>query len=93
MEVLTLFDNVYAVPFKYHMVTERTVTMAIPSLLRREIAKQGMQVKFAPESELEAGTKRADAQIVRKVFPAETAILTSAVGEAELKNYIIVKFE
>lgn len=55
----------------------------------RDVVNQ--QIRFAAESESEAGTKRADSEAIRKCFPAEVALLESQVDN--LKDYVIFKLE
>jgi hypothetical protein len=93
MRIIPLYDDVYAVKFPYAMVTERTVSMALPHDFRREVGQKQMTIKFAAETESEAGTKRANCAQIQKVFPAELAILRSQVDEAELKQFIIIKVQ
>ncbi len=89
MKVIDLYDNVFAVEFPYAIVTERTLSMAIPHDFRRGIIQNQQTIKFAEEDQATAGTKRADCKEMAKIFPAEVAILSSMVKD--LSKYVIFK--
>jgi hypothetical protein len=85
--LIPLYDNVYAVRFPYAIVTEMTLSMAIPHTFRRDLRNQ--TIKFALEDQSTAGTKRADCTEIRKCFPAEVALLESR--GVDLSMYVIFK--
>jgi hypothetical protein len=88
--LIDLYDDVYAVLFRYAMVTPLTMSMAIPSDFMQDVAQRSLIIRFAQEGQNEAGTRRADCEEIRKCFPAEVAILERRVGE-HLHDYVIFK--
>jgi hypothetical protein len=93
MNLVRLGGNVYAIRFPYYMVTERTVSMALPSTLKLEFTLRPLRVRFSAETEETAGTMRADSEAVARAFPVEIALLRKKVADGEMKRYIIIKVE
>lgn len=89
MEVVTLYNDVYAVKFPYAVVTEMTLAKAIPLKVRQGFVKSRLEIKFAGETLETAGTKRANSDEIHKAFPVETALLKQQV--ADLAEWVIFK--
>jgi len=79
---IPLCNDAYAVRFPYHVVTGRTLSMAVPSAFMRDIAARGnVQVKFAPETDETAGKMRADSAEIEREMPEEVELLKRRVDD------------
>lgn len=87
--LINLGSNLYAVRFAYHVVTSQTLSLAIPFEFRRDLAKRGLQIGFAPETVETSGSRRADSEEIRKAFPDAVETLSGRV--AYPSRYVIFK--
>jgi hypothetical protein len=62
-EVISLGQDLYAIKFKYYMVTERTMAMTLP------LAFIQKRIQFAEETKELAGKRRADSQAIADAYP------------------------
>jgi hypothetical protein len=90
-EVIELGADFYAIKFKYHMVTERTIEMAIPIDFFRRPSMLGKQVRFLAENEDMAGKRRADSKEVADKFSEAVHVLKEVT--ASLHEYVIFQIE
>lgn len=90
-EFIAFPDNIYAVRFKFHVVTNMSLWQALPNDFKREITKKGQQIKFAEETFETAKSKRADCSEIKRCFPIETSMLERLLNELTLNDYVIFK--
>lgn len=92
-ELFVLGDDCFAVEFPFHIVTQRTFGMATRDFVRGDFGLSGLfRYRFAEEAADTAGTLRADSGEMRRLFPAETAMLKEEVGD-RLGGYVIFRVE
>lgn len=87
--LLDLGDGVYALKFSSALVTEQTVKYALPDYFHRRLSSEGRAVQFTGEAPGKPRTKRADAEEIARVFPAEVALLSVQVEN--LADYILFR--
>lgn len=86
--VLDLGEGRYAVRYTFERCERMTLARIIPPDLQQLIDRPGYSLHFPEETVEEAGTKRADSELMRKEFPVETAIIAGNVDDPLF--YIIV---
>lgn len=80
--LIDLTDGYFALLFPYHIVSDMTVSMALPKGFKK-------QVNYKHEDKETAGKHRMDSNVIERGFPIEVAMAKSL--RLKLSNYILIK--